>query len=150
MKIHYYLLLSISLVLLSQGCRNLLIPNSSPIITQQATPCFGSCPVYTINIYENGTVTLEAEQFLKIKGYFRSKLKQSELERLIALFDSEIFELKDQYTAQVSDMPTIYLSFNHQGRQKKIEDYYGAPESLKKLEAEVFSLVSKLKWKKSD
>ncbi|HMP99753.1 MAG TPA: DUF6438 domain-containing protein [Cyclobacteriaceae bacterium] len=116
---------------------------------QQATPCFGACPVYTISIYENRVVSLKAERFVKLQGNFTASLSQKDYERLIEKFENSVFDFKDKYTAQLTDMPTIHLTFNHKGREKKIMDYYGAPDELKNLEAEVYALIDKLKWKKA-
>ena len=131
------------------SCKQLEIPKSSPIITQQATPCYGSCPVYTLSIYDNRTVTLRAENFLPLQGNHIARMNQKQFDALIDLINSKIFDFKNQYTADISDQPTVYLSFNHQGRTKQIEDYYGAPQELKALEAEIFKLIYSLKWKKA-
>lgn len=145
-KFKNYILLLYFIIL---SCKPPQIPTTTPIITQQATPCFGSCPVYTIDIYENGFVTLVSEKFLPLQGNYTAHLNRKETERLIRIFEQKIFSFKDQYTAPISDYPTIYLTFNYKGREKKIEDYYGAPQELKDLEAEVYSLIHKLKWKKA-
>ena len=148
MKLGIIIIILSGLGLSVSGCRIIEVPDKPAIITQQATPCFGACPAYTIHIYNNRTVTLKAEKFLRMEGDFVARLKQKELDRLVQLFDSRIFDFKDEYTAQISDMPSVYLTFNYNNRQKQILDYYGAPEELKQLEHEVFALINKLNWKK--
>jgi len=136
-------------VVLTSGCKSIEIPDRPPVITQQATACYGSCPVYTIHIYDNRTVSLNAEKFLPLQGNYKTRLKEKDYEKLLNLFETTIYDFKDEYKSQISDMPTVYLTFNYNNRQKQIMDYYGAPAELKQIEQEVFSLINTLKWKKA-
>lgn len=119
-----------------------------PVISMIKTACFGSCPVYEINIFYDGKVELKGEMFMDLIGGFRADLTKSELKQLINAFEErDFFAFEDEYSAKITDLPTTYLSFNYQGRNKKIKDYYNAPEELKALEKMVAELLEKLDWK---
>ena len=120
---------------------------SDPIIIMQKTPCFGTCPEYTLEVYADHA-HLVAKQHLKLKGEFEAEISEDQVKELVDAFvDGKFFEYQDQYTANISDMPTTYLTFNYEGKSKKVMDYHNAPESLKALESKVATLIDELNWK---
>ncbi len=122
--------------------------DTSVVISMQKTKCFGACPVYTIDIYESGMVYFNGKENVDKIGEFKIRLSKKELNRLIDLFtENRFFDLQDKYVSDVSDLPTTYVYFSHNGKRKRIMDYDGAPQNLKKLENEVSQLVKIPKWK---
>ncbi len=122
--------------------------DTSVVISMQKTKCFGACPVYTIDIYESGMVYFNGKENVDKIGEFKIRLSKKELNRLIDLFtENRFFDLQDKYVSDVSDLPTTYIYFSHNGKRKRIMDYDGAPQNLKKLESEVSQLVKIPKWK---
>lgn len=148
-KIYLYILL---LTLLVTSCKTNAVPEEEDlVISLRKTACFGSCPVYKLEIYDKGTVIYEGEKDVELKGKYRSEVSQKELENLIGEFEEKnFFQFEDEYTEHVTDLPTTYIYFQHNGKSKKIKDYYGAPEELKKLEKLVADLVDNLNWEKVD
>lgn len=119
-----------------------------PLIIMEKTACMGECPVYKIQIFEDGTAKLHAEQNLQLKGDYVAQLNESKLDSLVTDFkEKDFFGFEDKYTANVTDLPTTYIEFHYEGQSKKITDYYNAPEELKTLEKKVASLVDELEWK---
>ncbi len=122
--------------------------DNSVVISMQKTKCYGSCPEYTLDIYESGKVYFSGIENVDKIGEYQIKLSRKELQRLVSLFvSSNFFEFKDRYVSDASDLPTTYLYFSHNGKRKRITDYDGAPKTLKFLEEEVSQLVSIPKWK---
>ena len=118
-------------------------------ISMKKTACYGTCPVYEIQIYSDLSVKLKADQHLDKTGTFESKISGKRLDQIKAMFlEADFFSFKDQYTKKVTDLPTTYLYFNDSGKEKRVMDYYGAPESLKSLENEVASLLDELDWER--
>ena len=118
-------------------------------ISMEKTSCYGHCPVYTINIYNNGYVKLEGRENIDKIGSFKSKISRERLDNLIELFiNSDFFSLEDSYTSLFKDLPTTFVYFSKDNKSKKIKDYDGAPEKLKHLEEELVLLLENLSWKK--
>ena len=46
------------------------------------------------------------------------------------LIEADLYQYEREYTDNVTDLPTTYLTFEHEGKQKKIKLYYGYPEEL--------------------
>ena len=120
------------------------------LIEMKRTPCYGLCPVYTARIAKNGKGLFEGVENVEKIGKFSFSLSRDELAELDRAFDNAAFyQLKNIYNADVSDLPTTYLTYNRDGRRKKIMDYYGAPDELRSLENRIESLVLSKKMKKS-
>lgn len=105
------------------------------VITLEKEPCYGTCPVYTITIKGTGEAVYEGKDHVSKKGKYQKQLGDKETNKLFNAFECSNFsDFRSEYTDNVSDMPTNYLTFEHRGYKKRIRDYYGAPEELKKLE----------------
>ena len=126
-----------------------LISETDIMIEMKKTPCFGHCPVYTITIGNNGKGLFEGSENVENIGTYRFRLSGVEIEELIISFEkARFFELEDKYYKLMSDLPTTWLTYRANGKQKEIMDYYGAPEELKALENEIETLVLSSKMKK--
>lgn len=113
-------------------------------------PCFGFCPVYSIKINGVGHVVYNGERNVPREGTWYRVLSPEETNELFNTFaESGFWQLKDEYTAQVTDLPTTWVTLVLEDRDKTIKDYYGAPEELKKLEAMVEQIAEEEEqWKR--
>lgn len=120
---------------------------SGPLVIMQKTECFGTCPVYTITIYADGKAEYEGVRHVQKIGRFHKQFSPETVNGLIKDFEAaDFWNLKDEYVAEVTDLPTTYLSFNHGGRTKKIKDLVEAPQQLKDLEQQVAELSETGDW----
>ena len=111
------------------GCKPKLV------MSIKHTPCFGKCPDYELQIYSNGLVYYDGGRFSARLGKMHKKITKKEVKDLVEKFNNaKFFEFNDKYTAQVTDMPTTYISFYDHGKSKTITDYYDAPPALRHLE----------------
>lgn len=137
------------LLLFITSCKSQQIPSSDHVVIKmQKTPCFGSCPEYEITIFDNKMVYLDAKQFLPLKGKFVSRLSDEGYKQLVEKFvESDFFDYQEEYTSNITDLPTTNVTFKYKEKKKTVSDYHGAPESLKKLEQSVHGLIDQLDWK---
>lgn len=120
---------------------------NNPVIVLQKTVCFGKCPVYTLTLQGNSQAQLKGEMHLDKIGIFSRQLPEGTVEELVQDFEKlNFFNLQDEYTASITDLPTTYISFTYQGKTKKIKDYYGAPADLKALEKKIANLLQDDGW----
>jgi len=119
------------------------------LIEMKRTPCYGSCPVYTIKIDKKGKGLFEGIENVEKTGRFSFSLSQDELIEFENAFQEiDFYLLRNIYDAQVSDLPTTYITYNKDGKRKKIMDYYGAPAELRALENSIEAIVLSKKMKK--
>ncbi len=112
---------------------------SEVVITLERTACFGSCPVYTITILEDGTVQYEGDRNVTATGYQVSEISPETVAAMVAAFeDAGYFGWDDAYDTQtVSDLPTVITSVTSDGTTQRIVRYTGdqtAPLALRFLE----------------
>ena len=125
------------------------IAGGKVIIEMEKTACYGQCPVYTVKIDESGSGLFIGVENTKRLGLYSFQLKPDELSGLIASFEEiRFFELEDRYYDHVTDLPTTYLTYRDDNREKRIMDYYGAPKSLKDLERLIADLVLSKRMKR--
>jgi len=112
--------------------------------------CYGHCPVYSIIINGNGKVEFEGRKNIKKVGKFEKELTEKEISKIFNEFEcANFFDFHSEYTADITDLPTTYLTFEHRGFKKEVMDYYDAPEELKKLEKLVEDVaLNEEGWKK--
>ena len=153
MKLFFYIVL----IIFSDSCKSakpIVSPrdvskDDSLLISLEKTACYGTCPEYSLTIYRSGRTIYEGKRHVEKIGNFEKKISEKEVKELIKAFEeAEFFNLLNEYVEQISDFPTTFLSFNYEGKSKKIKDYYGAPEKLKKLEKIVENIGKDDGWEK--
>jgi microsomal dipeptidase-like Zn-dependent dipeptidase len=127
-------------------------PAQGPIaITLERTACFGFCPVYSVRLTEDGTVTYEGKQHVKVLGTQTWKIDAATVRALAKeMQDAGFFELQDEYRSMVTDHPTVFTSLTAGGRTKKVMDYVAGPQKLKDLEARIDQVAGTQKFVKGE
>lgn len=107
-------------------------------ITLERTPCFGRCPVYRVEMNESGNVVYTGIKYVAVEGIQRYTIEPEKVAQLVEEFNRiHYFSLMDRYDATVTDQPTVITSITIDGKTKRIENYYAAPEVLKQLEKKI-------------
>lgn len=96
------------------------------------TGCFGSCPSYNFKLKGDGTATINGRTFVDYEGeHYRTYGADTTnmiFEQLIA---ADMEQYKKVYDDKnVTDLPTTYITFKHEGQQKKIKMRIGFPKEL--------------------
>jgi hypothetical protein len=128
--------------------------SSDPVITLERTACFGTCPVYSLKIYEDGRVVYEGKEFVKKKGVAEKRIEKKALEELVAEFMKlNYLELKKKpdCTTSWTDFPSAITSLNWKGRSNVVEHYHGCEgpallKELSKLEDKIDETVNTDQW----
>lgn len=113
--------------------------------------CYGSCPVYTIEIAGDGTVAYEGGPFTVIQGRHQASVSRAALEWLVAQIEAaEFFALRPAYQAGVTDMPAYTVTVSIDGRRHMVLDYLGRqagmPAAVTALEDEIDRVAGTARW----
>ena len=101
------------------------------IISLQRTACFGTCPIYKIEIFSDGSGIYTGTRFVENIGATKFSLSKTQLNLILTRAETIGFtNMKEEYSAPISDLPTTFIQI----KDKKIKDYTGAPKTLKSLE----------------
>lgn len=126
-----------------KGAINTFVSIPQAIFALETTPCYGTCPAYNVVVFDNDSLTYEGIRHVAKEGKVSKQLPIGTVNQLVGKFrEANFFKFENQYTSNVSDFPTTYISFTDSGITKKIKDYYKAPESLKQLEKLLSDLVT--------
>ncbi len=126
------------------------------VIKMSRTACFGTCPVYDLELDGSGSVTYVGKKFVRVVGKRTAHIDPAKVAELIRQFHAiNFFGLQDSYMTMrnpngtetvVTDLPSTFLSLTIGGKQKQIEDYYGTPEELIDLEDQIDKLANTQQW----
>jgi hypothetical protein len=124
---------------------------SPAVISLERTACFGTCPVYTLTILEDGTVVYAGEEFVSVTGEQTGEIATETVALMVAAFDAAgYFGWEESYETQpVSDLPTIITSVTSNDQTHRIVRYAGdgtAPLALPFLEQWIDEMAISALW----
>lgn len=101
------------------------------VISLERTACYGTCPIYKIEIYTDNSGVYYGERFVAKIGKYNFKLTTHEISNILTKANEiGFYKMRNEYSDAISDLPTTYIYI----KDKRIKDYFGAPEELKELE----------------
>jgi hypothetical protein len=128
--------------LVEKNNENVVQTIQQQVFELELTRCYGTCPAYKVVVFENDSLVYEGLKYVAKEGKITKKLPKGTVSQLVEKFrQADFFKFENQYTSNMSDFPTTYISFTDKGVTKKIMDYYKAPERLKQLEILISNLV---------
>lgn len=99
-------------------------PGALVVISLERTPCYGSCPVYTLLVRNDGSVWYHGEKFVSVVGEHNATLFPGALRRLLARFCAvDFFSLSDRSAGGLTDQASTILTLSVNGRTKRVEHY---------------------------
>lgn len=123
-------------------------------IKLERLPCYGPCPVYSIEVHGDGQVFYEGTSgLIAVTGHHRDHISQAEVQRLVASFrDADYFSLRDKYATMDTDLPTFVTSIAFDSNKKTVLDYEGfcagMPLKARQLETLLDQATHSDKWLK--
>jgi hypothetical protein len=146
----------LALVIITAAVRVARAQDDDPVITLRRTSCFGTCPVYSLEIFEDGFIRYVGTQFVQVRGERRAVIPRDAVDDLVSHFlQLDYFALQDSYETytapdgsvwHVTDLPTTYSSLHVGKRKKSVTDYAFAPKALAEIELEVDRVANTHRW----
>jgi hypothetical protein len=114
----------------------------------ERTPCYGTCPVYTVIIESDGTFRYKGEKYVERKGEFTGKVSRYQFNQLAQFIrDSGYTDLHDTYSRAVTDNPTVYTTVVIDRKRKVVKNYANAgPTKLWAVEQLIDKLLLEATW----
>ena len=111
--------------------------------------CFGTCPVYTFKINNDGTARYEGTRNVKKLGTYSSKVTPAQMNALIEVAKSiNYMSFKDEYdNKSITDLPSTTTSIVIDGKRKEVMRRYNYPKEIKLFEDAFDALIESLDWK---
>src|SRR6476620_11304284 len=118
-------------------------------ITMSREPCFGTCPVYYLEIDGNGKVTYRGYHYVNVTGERTAHIPPQKVRELVNAFDtSDYLNLRDRYDEiRFTDQSSVETSIRINGIYKSVYDYYGTVkvpdlEKLRNLEKMIYNVAN--------
>lgn len=130
-------------------------PLETVSIRLERGPCFGPCPIYTVELRGTGDVVYEGGCFTMISGRRAEKIDPQAVAELVAKFrKADFWSLRNRYRARVTDHATYLVTISVGGRTKSVEDYVGKtvgmPPEVSDLEDAIDEASHSQRWTSSD
>lgn len=113
-------------------------------------PCFGSCPIYSVRVYEDGTAIYRGASHVRIRGGRKKQLSPADLDALREAFRSSNFlGLEYKCRFEHTDDSSALVYFTAGGKARLIDHYHGCtgvPPDLTKLEDAIDRIVGTKLW----
>jgi hypothetical protein len=105
---------------------------TGPVLTFERTPCFGTCPAYTMQVYADGRVTYEGRSHVPLMGKQNLKLSAAVVAEMLRQAKEARFEaFATQYKSGVTDMPSTIVAIRQpDGTLKKVTAESAVPENV--------------------
>lgn len=150
--LHLLTLLALGYLTLAATCRPITeesLATMTKRVEMKKEPCFGSCPVFTLTIYEGGRATYEGERFTERVGTFTKDLGTATYEEVIKAFEAANFQqFQSVYRAQVPDLATVTITYHREGESKSVKGKDGRPEAVLELESMLDGIANSGGWER--
>ena len=121
------------------------------IISLQRTPCYGTCPIYKMEIFSDGSAFYHGERFVDKLGDYEFTVSQETINYILKkAVEIGFFELEDIYTANITDLTKTITFIKNCKYEKRVIDYYDAPKRLKEFESLVDGCIDYRRMKKME
>jgi hypothetical protein len=112
--------------------------------------CYGSCPIYSFIVKNDGTARYNGVEHVERKGAFTGTTPVFYFHSLAQFIrDSGYMELKDIYTSGIRHGSTTYTLVVMNGKRKTVSNADAGPTKLWAIEQLIDSLVGKTQWRDS-
>ena len=102
-------------------------------ILMHRSGCFGFCPIYEVEVTEQGAVTFSGHRFVEKAGKHHGKVTPGQFQQLAAIVEQiGFFKLRDRYRYEqdgcatwATDNPTVDIIVTRGSEKKHVSYYYG-------------------------
>ena len=107
--------------------------SAGPMLTFERTPCFGTCPAYSMQVFANGRVAYEGRHAVPLMGKHELQLPATTVTEMLRRAKAAYFEtFAKEYKTGATDLPSTVVAIRQpDGSFKKVTAESNAPENVK-------------------
>ena len=69
--------------------------NNNVILSIQHGGCYGTCPIYTISLYDDARIVYHGKRFVEHQGLYESYLNKHDFKQILSLSDNTFMSSED-------------------------------------------------------
>jgi hypothetical protein len=108
------------------------------ILSYEREACYGKCPSYFLQVYDDGTILFDGKRYTKQLGKIQLKTSKTQIAQLTDhIRQAALWQMAPTYPTnglRITDLPASYLTLRNATQEKKIANYYDAPTALVEFE----------------
>lgn len=126
----------------------LATPSSTDVMALTRSACRGMCPSYRVEIHGDGRMLYEGFSHVDAIGKERYQLPPGEMSKLVqSAMSKNLMSLRENYSANFTDLPTNTLQLTLGGKSHQIIDYVGVaagmPASVTQFQNEIDDVLQR-------
>lgn len=119
----------------------------SVFFSLQRTPCFGTCPAYSVEIRSDGSAHYSGRSHAPRVGEFNGTVDRAAMQALVDRAQAiGFFSFQDKYDGPVTDLPSTIIRVNANGKDKKVVGRVKTPPAFKPFADYADSLLAQVRW----
>lgn len=120
-------------------------------VSLSRTGCYGTCPIFKIQVFGNGNVLYFGRQFVDKLGIYTGTLSNNDMEVLLEkVADAKLLEKPEQYPIDNFDFPQFIVEYQSGDKLKTIRGNSNADKEVLELTLLLDELSGKIKFTKTD
>lgn len=118
------------------------------VIRYEKTPCFGTCPQFTMTVRSDGFAFYQGKRFVEMEGSWRSEWSQKQIEEVLLKAQEIGFSgMEASYDNRfVTDLPSTTTVLTLDGEPKSVLNRYDGPKELAQLYIVLDGIIEDVKW----
>lgn len=129
----------------------LLEDHKSLFFSLKRTPCLGTCPVFTLEVYSDGFVKYTGKNYVELIGDYSGMLSQEQLADVEVLFNNaDFYAFNAEYNDGRLDIPATIIEYSSPEGDKKVEARTEIPKNFRLLASELEKLIKEIDWTLTD
>ncbi len=121
------------------------------IAVMKKSSCFGKCPVYTLNIMDNGRVEYHGVIHTEKIGAYSRMLPIDSFNQIVrAIQETDLWQYEDLYKSDASDFPVTTITHFRGDTSKTVKGDYIRPEGVRQLEDKLKLVANSGTWRQDE
>ena len=106
-------------------------PTNIKSVLMGRAPCYGQCPVYTIEVFETGLLRYTGKSFVDFEGIYEKQVNSADAINFLKEFNKlRPDTLHYMYETKIADLPGIYFYISYADTVKKVLNADAGPREL--------------------
>ena len=123
----------------------------SVVIRLERGSCYGSCPVYGVTLYGDGTVRYDGKDHVRVRGSQTAVIAPGAVRSLVEEIErSGFYSMNETYTqVSITNASSAVIFVATEGQKKQVRHYLGdfkAPKALETLENRIDEVSGTSRW----